>query len=173
MCAFKRRGEEHLPQIFRVGAGYSVPRLGQCVRNGRVLFDRSSCSYINSCILKIFSTHNNSYARTLCLRLINFMNGGNECPRCPYAPYMVVVNRAPALHVCVFLRSVYICSPRIAQQYYCSLTGHEFTNEVACSRDSHNCDMRRLVERRNHTHPVIIRTPPTDLTLFEPLSQVG
>lgn len=79
---------------------------------------------------------------------------------------------ALALHVCLFAL-LCICSSRTAQQYYSNLTGHEFTNEVACSRDSHNCETRRLVERRNHTHPVIIRTPPTDLTLFEPLNQVA
>ncbi|CAN0071018.1 unnamed protein product [Ectocarpus sp. 4 AP-2014] len=58
------------------------------------------------------------------------------------------------------------------QQYYTSLTGHEFSNEVPCSRDSHHCDTRRLAEGSNHTHPVIIRTPPTDLSLYDPLIQV-
>ncbi|CAM9792789.1 unnamed protein product, partial [Hapterophycus canaliculatus] len=58
------------------------------------------------------------------------------------------------------------------QQYYTSLTGHEFSNEVPCCRDSHHCNTRRLAEGSNHTHPVVIRTPPTDLSLYDSLIQV-
>lgn len=62
--------------------------------------------------------------------------------------------------------------PSVAQQYYTSLTGHEFCNEVPCSRDSHHCNTRRLAEGTNHTHPVVIRTPPVDLSLYDTIIQV-
>lgn len=59
-----------------------------------------------------------------------------------------------------------------AKSYYTNLTGLEFSNEVLCSRDSHHCNTRRLAEGANHTHPVVIRAPPTDLSLYDALIQV-
>lgn len=65
--------------------------------------------------------------------------------------------------------------PRVLpqKQYYTSLTGLEFANEVLCSRNSHHCTTRRLAEGTNHTHPVVICTPPSDLSLYDPLIQVN
>ena len=44
---------------------------------------------------------------------------------------------------------------------------------MLCSRDSHHCNTRRLAEGNNHTHPVVIRAPPTDLSLYDALIQVN
>lgn len=85
---------------------------------------------------------------------------------------MLVTAQVEFFFSCCFL-SVTVTSLEFpTQQYYTTLTGREFSNEVLCSRESHHCETRRLAEGTNHTHPVVIREPPADLSLYDALIRV-
>ncbi|CAM9702166.1 unnamed protein product, partial [Discosporangium mesarthrocarpum] len=58
------------------------------------------------------------------------------------------------------------------QMYYTTMSGNEFKNEAPCTRTNNLCNTRRLAEGRNHKHPVVVKRPSVDLSVYDRLLEV-